>query len=929
MEARHRLLVELGRGGMGTVYLALAQGPAGFNKLKVVKHLSHELAEDFQFLNMFMDEARLAARLNHPNIVQTNEVGFDGRNYFIEMEYLEGETLESLTRRANRTGGLPTELGLHILAQALAGLHYAHELTDHDGMWLEIIHRDVSPPNIFVTHEGAVKILDFGIAKTTDSSSETRTGVVRGKLKYMAPERAARGKVDRRVDVFAVGVILWQLLTGRRLYEGLAEEEILKNLRTGQIPRPKSIRPDVPDGLDALCARALATRPEDRIATAAEFQIALEEYVHGTGLVTGPRQVAELMGKLFADRRAAMAAEIDGHIRASSGRARIRAPVPLLAQADAIRATATGPSDVALDVRSGPPHEPTQSIPPSQALGLPETTGQATAEPSLAHRLQPSGLPRYAVMTIVALGAAAALVFGVQHRPTTSAGPIAPLIHCATRADCLASTSKDFVCAPGGVCKVSSGCTTNVGCAAATGHPALCNDRGQCVPFETDDCHVSAEPGNVDDDETLWFGVIMPQRGSSAEAFGKTVTNSIDLARRDFMSSTNGLPSRHLGRAPRPIGLVVCDDSNLNGAGIHLADDLHVPAIIGFGGPTELLTIAPSLLFVHDVLAVEAYSSNALITSVPGPPGQPRLLWRTTGSAANEGTPLAAVVARLLEPKTNASGTGETPRVALVRHGNAASFSVAESFISHLHLGSHSVADEVTSFHQYVFRPEEASSVVDQLLAFRPAIIVSINDGFAETIASPLEAKWTRENGPPPLYLFDGTMGPDAFRFLARDADRRHRYFSVDFPANTETNLKFALRYNEFFSPKITPGTAPGVAYDALYVLVYASAAVGDEPITGSALSRGIGQLVPPGVPIDVGGASTYKAFGALRAGQSIDLNGAGTPLDFDLGTGETRADYAVYCAHTDARGNVDDAMESGMRYSAKKGALDGEMRCP
>jgi branched-chain amino acid transport system substrate-binding protein len=205
---------------------------------------------------------------------------------------------------------------------------------------------------------------------------------------------------------------------------------------------------------------------------------------------------------------------------------------------------------------------------------------------------------------------------------------------------------------------------------------------------------------------------------------------------------------------------------------------------------------------------------------------------------------------------------------------------------------------------------------------------VALNSNFAKSIAGPLEARWPRGEAPP-IYVFDGGAGPDDLAFLSADPRRRSRYFAVDFPANTDTNVKFTLRYNEFFSPSITPGTAPGVAYDALFVLVYSAAAASDAPITGASLARAVARLVPPGVPVDVGASAAYRAFGALREGKNIDLNGAGTPLDFDVATGETRADYAVYCAHLDVRGGVDDVMESGLRYAGATSSLVGELRCP
>ena len=274
---------------MGVVYLAMAQGPGGFAKLKVIKRLRPDLGGEPAAVQMFLEEGRLSARLNHPNVVQTNEVGFDGKHYFLEMEYLEGQALSALTRRAAASGGLPIPTAVYVLAQTLAGLHYAHELRDHDGNALRVVHRDVSPHNVFVTYDGQVKVLDFGIAKAAGSSTETKTGFVKGKVTYMAPEQVARKALDRRVDVFGVGVMLWEAIARGRMWGDLDDFEIFLKLRSETIPSPRSVRPDVPDRLEAICMRALARDPNERYATAAEMQHALEEWLDAAGARVGGR----------------------------------------------------------------------------------------------------------------------------------------------------------------------------------------------------------------------------------------------------------------------------------------------------------------------------------------------------------------------------------------------------------------------------------------------------------------------------------------------------------------------------------------------------------------------------------------------------------------------------------------------------------------
>lgn len=302
---------------MGIVYLAMAQGPGGFSKLKVIKRLRPDLAGEPGAVQMFLEEGRLSARLHHPNIVQMNEVGFDGKHYFLEMEYLEGQSLTALTKRAARAGGLALPLAVYVLAQTLGGLHYAHELVDHDGAPLSVVHRDVSPHNVLVTYDGEVKVLDFGIAKAAGSSSETKTGFLKGKVTYMAPEQVARKALDRRVDIFAVGVMLWEALTGARMWGDLDDFEIFLKLRSDAIPSPRTVRPDVPEALEAICMRALMRDPAERFSTAAEMQRALDEWLEEAGGRAGAKALAARMCELFDADRAATKGEIEAQIRAT------------------------------------------------------------------------------------------------------------------------------------------------------------------------------------------------------------------------------------------------------------------------------------------------------------------------------------------------------------------------------------------------------------------------------------------------------------------------------------------------------------------------------------------------------------------------------------------------------------------------------------
>jgi tRNA A-37 threonylcarbamoyl transferase component Bud32 len=307
--SRYQVITTLGQGGMARVLLTLSRGPAGVSKLLVVKELRAELKDDPEFLVMFLDEARIAARLNHPNVIQTYEVSSDGEHPVIVMEYLEGQSLGALLGRVGRKA-MPVDLHLHVLAQALAGLHYAHELRDFDGTPLNVVHRDVSPHNVFVTYDGQVKLVDFGIAKAAGSTGLTRAGVFKGKIAYAAPEQIASLPVDRRADVFSLGVMVWEAIAGRRLTLGEMEGAVMRRRVDGEEPKIKDVAPDTPDELARICDKATARDPADRYATAAELRAALEGYLE-TSKRVGAHDVGALVETAFAADRAKIRLRID------------------------------------------------------------------------------------------------------------------------------------------------------------------------------------------------------------------------------------------------------------------------------------------------------------------------------------------------------------------------------------------------------------------------------------------------------------------------------------------------------------------------------------------------------------------------------------------------------------------------------------------
>jgi serine/threonine protein kinase len=290
----------IGTGGMAEIFLATAQGVEGFEKRLVIKRILPSLSHDDQFVRMFIEEAKLCVALKHPNIVQVYDLGQEGSQYYIAMEYVDGrDLLKTLAACGRKKIGFPTDLALFITMEVLKGLGYAHGLTRRDGRPLGIIHRDVSPSNVFLSYSGAVKIGDFGIAKAA-TREKTATGILKGKFGYMAPEQVIGAKIDHRADVFASGILLYELLTGHRLFSGRNELKVLEKVRDARIePRPREYRPDLSEELEGIVLRALARRTQDRFQSAGELHDVLHSYVQRANAVIDSVHLARFIQKLF------------------------------------------------------------------------------------------------------------------------------------------------------------------------------------------------------------------------------------------------------------------------------------------------------------------------------------------------------------------------------------------------------------------------------------------------------------------------------------------------------------------------------------------------------------------------------------------------------------------------------------------------------
>jgi serine/threonine protein kinase len=299
---RYVVLKHLASGGMADVLLGRAEGIEGFERHVVLKRIKPEHAKDSRFIRMFLDEARVAANLHHQHIVQVYDIGEAAGEYFIAMEYLHGEDVRTILSTASKTRQhVPLGCAMAMVSAAAAGLHYAHERRGPDKRPLGIVHRDISPSNILVGYDGSIKVVDFGIAKAS-ARQETRSSTLKGKISYMSPEQCKGAEVDRRSDVYSLGVVLYELCTTTRLFKGESDYLVMDQIVNGRVTLPQVRRPELPNELSAIIMRAIAPDPERRYFTADELRVALDQFAGKASLTTSTSSISTYMRKQFGEK---------------------------------------------------------------------------------------------------------------------------------------------------------------------------------------------------------------------------------------------------------------------------------------------------------------------------------------------------------------------------------------------------------------------------------------------------------------------------------------------------------------------------------------------------------------------------------------------------------------------------------------------------
>ena len=374
---KYLLLDRVNVGGMAEVWRGKTFGADGTDRIVAIKRILPNIAEDEEFITMFIDEAKISVQLTHDNICQLHDLGNIGGSFFIAMEYIPGKDLRAIFDKCKKSNELPpVPLVCHAVARMSAGLDHAHRKKDLNGNDLNIVHRDISPQNCLVSYDGFVKVIDFGIAKAANKASRTQAGILKGKFGYMAPEQILGGDIDRRADVFAIGVVLWEMLTTQRLFVGDSDFAVLEKVRKADVPAPSKHNPRVPPELDRITLKALARDINTRYQYADELERDLDAFLAGTGSVFGTKEMAAFMKATFAE-------EVERERVRTVEYAAIKAPDPAAGRTPAGRAP-TGSMPAVRPGRPSNPAPPARPGQPSTAGGVPaprQPIGAKTTQP--------------------------------------------------------------------------------------------------------------------------------------------------------------------------------------------------------------------------------------------------------------------------------------------------------------------------------------------------------------------------------------------------------------------------------------------------------------------------------------------------------------------------------------------------------------------
>jgi len=388
---RYAIYDAIATGGMATIHLGRLSGPVGFAKTVAVKRLHAQFAHDPEFVAMFLDEARLAARIQHPNVVQTLDVVSTDGELFLVMEYVRGETLSRLVRAAHSAGeSVPPRIVVALISGVLQGLHAAHEAVDDSNRALALVHRDVSPQNVLVGLDGTARLLDFGVAKAENKTSSTREGQLKGKLLYMSPEQLEGEDVDRRTDIYATAIVLFEALTGKRMFSGKSEGAQIAKITRGEIVLPSSMDPALAP-FDAVLKKAAALAASDRHATAREFALALEKIVPPAPATEVAAWVERIAGPTL-EERAKRVAEIESRIQPSK-RHRRRKWLGVFVVIALASIVALGVAGIAIAIHDDAPKVTASApvIPPTPSAVVDPAPAQTTTPTSASALSAPRG----------------------------------------------------------------------------------------------------------------------------------------------------------------------------------------------------------------------------------------------------------------------------------------------------------------------------------------------------------------------------------------------------------------------------------------------------------------------------------------------------------------------------------------------------------